>query len=45
MLDAGLTGYEEQRDRLKREKDMHRALRALANANAEASSANCQEGC
>ena len=29
---VGLTGCEEQRDRLKRKKDMHRALRALANA-------------
>ena len=32
IQNAGLTGCEEQRDRLKREKDMHRALRALANA-------------
>ena len=32
IQNAGLTGCEEQRDRLKREKDMHRALRALVNA-------------
>ena len=32
IQNAGLTGCEEQRDRLKRKKDMHRALRALANA-------------
>ena len=32
IQNAGLTGCEEQRDRLKREKYMHRALRAIANA-------------
>ena len=32
IQNAGLTGCEEQRDRLTCEKDMHRALRAIANA-------------
>ena len=32
IQNAGLTGCEEQRDLLKCEKDMHRALHALANA-------------
>ena len=32
IQNTGLTGCEEQHDRLTREKDMHRALRAIANA-------------